>query len=109
MAYTALEPGATIGVIAPAGPAQPEEVAAVEPPLARFGLRTRLYPSCHARHPTLDFLAGDDALRLADLHAAFIDPTVAAIICLRGGYGSARLLDRIDAALIARNPIVPAA
>ena len=102
--YRHLRPGDLVGVIAPAGPSAPERVALVEPLFARFGLRARLYPSCHARHPRHDFLAGDDATRLADVHAAFAAPDVAAVFCLRGGWGSARLLDRIDTALLRANP-----
>ncbi len=97
--YRALPPGSLIGVVAPAGPAEPEALAQVEPLLARHGYRTRLYPGCHARR---GYLAGDDDVRLADLHAAFADAEVAAVFCLRGGYGSARLLDRLDRDLVAR-------
>jgi muramoyltetrapeptide carboxypeptidase len=95
-----LREGDLVGVIAPAGPAPAERVALVEPLFARFGLRVRLYPSCHARHPQHDFLAGDDALRLADLHAAFADAGVCAVFCLRGGWGSPRLLEHIDVTLL---------
>jgi muramoyltetrapeptide carboxypeptidase len=102
--YRHLRPGDRVGVIAPAGPAPPERVARVAPLFEHYGLRARLYPSCHARHPQHDFLAGDDATRLADLHAAFADPDIAAVLCLRGGWGSARLLDRIDSALLRANP-----
>ena len=98
-----LRPGDLVGVIAPAGPATPERVKRVEPLFARFGLRARLYPSCHARHPQHDFLAGDDALRLADLHAAFADADVHAVFCLRGGWGSPRLLAHLDTALLRRH------
>ena len=95
-----LRAGDLVGVIAPAGPATAERVALVEPLFARFGLRTRLYPSCHARHSQHDFLAGDDALRLADLHAAFADADVRAVFCLRGGWGSPRLLAGVDTTLL---------
>ena len=95
-----LRAGDLVGVIAPAGPATAERVALVEPLFARFGLRTRLYPSCHARHPHHDFLAGADALRLADLHAAFADADVRAVFCLRGGWGSPRLLAGVDTTLL---------
>lgn len=95
-----LRAGDLIGVIAPAGPATAERVALVAPLFARFGLRTRLYPSCHARHAQHDFLAGDDTLRAADMHAAFADDDVHAVFCLRGGWGSPRLLEHIDAALL---------
>jgi muramoyltetrapeptide carboxypeptidase len=98
-----LREGDLVGVIAPAGPATPERVALVEPLFARFGLRTRLYPSCHARHPQHDFLAGDDTLRLADLHAAFADDSVRAVFCLRGGWGSPRLLEHVNAALLRKH------
>jgi muramoyltetrapeptide carboxypeptidase len=97
MSWRTLREGDLVGVIAPAGPSVAEPLMQVEPLLARHGLRTRLYPSCHACE---GFLAGPDALRLADLHSAFADPEVAAVLCLRGGYGSGRLLDRIDPALL---------
>lgn len=107
MSWRRLREGDCVGVVAPAGPATPEAVAAVEPLFARFGLRARLYPSCHAHHPRHDFLAGDDALRTADLQAAFADPEVQAVCCLRGGHGSLRLLDRIDAASMRANAHKP--
>jgi len=102
--YRHLRRGDRIGVIAPAGPCTPERVVLVEPLFERHGLHARLYPGCHARHPEHDFLAGDDATRLADLHAAFADSDIAAVFCLRGGWGSARLLDRVDSALLRANP-----
>ena len=102
--YRHLRHGDTVAVIAPAGPSSPDRVALVPPLFERFGLHARLYPSCHARHPQHDFLAGDDATRLADVHAAFADTDIAAIFALRGGWGSARLLDRIDTALLRANP-----
>jgi muramoyltetrapeptide carboxypeptidase len=104
MSYPFLKPGDEVAVIAPAGPSAPERVVLVEPLFARFGLRARLFPSCFARHPVHDFLAGDDALRLADLHAAFADPSARAVFCLRGGYGCTRLLDCIDTALLRAHP-----
>lgn len=85
--------GATIAVIAPAGPAAGERVEAITPWLAARGFRAKIFPGCHEND---GYLAGSDARRAADLHAAFADAEVAAIICMRGGYGSARLLDLID-------------
>ena len=99
--YAALPPGSLIGIVAPAGPAEPERVARVAPLFAAAGYRVRLYPGCALR---TGYLAGDDSARLADLHAAFADEEVAAIHCLRGGYGALRLLDRIDLALLRARP-----
>jgi muramoyltetrapeptide carboxypeptidase len=98
--FPALLPGQTIGVIAPAGPATAEALACAPAVLEVMGYRVKMFPGCQARS---GFLAGDDNCRLNDLHAAFIDPQVSAILCLRGGYGSGRLLDRIDWALIEAN------
>ena len=99
-----LRAGDLVGVIAPAGPTPPGIVSQVGPLLARFGLRARLYPCCHTSHPQHGFLAGDDVARLANLHAAYADDDVAAVLALRGGWGSARLLDGIDAALLRAHP-----
>ncbi len=99
--------GSLVAVVAPAGPVV-DSVAtlpAVEALYARHGHRVRLYPGCHAR---TGYLAGDDTRRLADLHAALAEPDVAAIHCLRGGYGAMRLLDGIDTRLVrqARPPLI---
>lgn len=50
------------------------------------------------------YLAGSDEQRLEDLHYMFKNKNVKAIFTLRGGYGSARLLDKIDYTLIKNNP-----
>ena len=74
--------------------------------LAQRGFVPRLYPSAYAGtgDPQQDdYLAASDAQRLDELHSAFADPSVDAIICLRGGYGSARLLAGIDFALLRRH------
>ena len=101
MSFKTLREGALIAVIAPAGPVAADKLPAVLALYARRGYRVRLYPSCEA---ATGYLAGSDALRLADLHAALADDEVAAIHCLRGGYGAMRLLDGIDAALLRAKP-----
>lgn len=50
------------------------------------------------------YLAGTDEERLDDLHSMFANKEVKAIICLRGGYGTPRITDKIDFNLIAKNP-----
>jgi muramoyltetrapeptide carboxypeptidase len=42
--------------------------------------------------------------RLVDLHSAFSDKNIKAVFCIRGGYGSPELLDKIDYKLIRNNP-----
>jgi muramoyltetrapeptide carboxypeptidase len=43
-------------------------------------------------------------VRAAALHDAIRDPAIDAIVCVRGGYGCLRLLDRLDWALARRHP-----
>jgi muramoyltetrapeptide carboxypeptidase len=50
------------------------------------------------------YLAGTDQERVDDIHNMFNNKDVKAIICVRGGYGSPRLLDKIDFGLIKKNP-----
>ena len=101
MSFATLAPGALIGVIAPAGPVPAQHLPAVQALYAQWGYRVRLFPGCHA---DIGYLAGPDALRLADLHVALADHEVAALHCLRGGYGAMRLLDGIDGELLRRHP-----
>jgi muramoyltetrapeptide carboxypeptidase len=101
VSFRNLQPGDLIGVIAPAGPAKPDALAQVEPLYARHGLRVRLYPGCYL---STGYLAGSDAARLADLHQALADDDVAALHCLRGGYGAMRLLDGVDTTLLHAKP-----
>ncbi|MCH7342616.1 LD-carboxypeptidase [Pelomonas sp. CA6] len=90
-----------LGLIAPAGPPAPERLARLPAVLDTLGLDARLLPGCQGP-AHLDHLAADDARRLADLHEAFADPTLDAVLALRGGYGCARLLPGVDRGLMAR-------
>jgi muramoyltetrapeptide carboxypeptidase len=88
-----------IGVIAPAGPAPLDTDKAVQWMRAR-GYSLKVFPGVYEKD---GYLAGSDEVRLTDLHAAFADSEVDAIICLRGGYGTPRLLDRLDFQLLRDN------
>ena len=50
------------------------------------------------------YLAGLDSDRVADLHTMFKNKNIDGILCIRGGYGSNRLLDLIDFDIIKQNP-----
>lgn len=99
-----LMPGQLIGIAAPASPPN-------EPEFIRFGIETvelmgfRVKPAAHLFDRS-GYLAGDDATRAADLNALFADESVDAIFCVRGGYGSSRLLPLLDYDAIRSNPKV---
>jgi muramoyltetrapeptide carboxypeptidase len=99
-AVPALRSEGTIALIAPAGPAALDVEKAQQWARAR-GYELRIYPGVYERE---GYLAGSDDTRLRDLHAAFADPEIDAIFCLRGGYGTPRLLDRLDFDLLRANP-----
>lgn len=99
-----LQPGDTIGLITPATfVADPDALATAERTVKYFGLTPKLARNVGKRD---GYLAGTIEHRLEDLHSMFSDPEVKGIFTIRGGYGSAHLLDRIDYDLIRRNPKV---
>ncbi|NYF54421.1 S66 peptidase family protein [Micromonospora purpureochromogenes] len=100
-----LRPGDTVMLVSPSGPTRPERVARGVELLTGWGLRPVLAPNAYARR---GYLAGDDALRAADLNTAFADPEVRGVICTRGGYGAQRVVDLIDMVAVRRDPKVVA-
>ncbi|MBW4702494.1 LD-carboxypeptidase [Micromonospora sp. NPDC048894] len=100
-----LREGDTVMLVSPSGPTRPERVARGVELLTGWGLRPVVAPNAYARR---GYLAGDDALRAADLNAAFADPQVRGVICTRGGYGAQRVVDLIDMAAVRRDPKVVA-
>ncbi|SEK81351.1 muramoyltetrapeptide carboxypeptidase [Roseateles sp. YR242] len=94
-----LPTGACLGVVAPAGPPREGTLPLVVPMIERLGFRAKIFPGCQGP-AALGHLAAGDAQRLQDLHAAFADPAVDAVIGVRGGYGCMRLLDQLDMTLL---------
>jgi muramoyltetrapeptide carboxypeptidase len=96
-----LRAGDSVAVIAPAGPCRDAEKLARLPALfEQHGLRAVLMPGCTAPNGPHEFLAASDEQRLNDVHAAWADDSIQALFALRGGYGCARFVDRIDTTLL---------
>jgi muramoyltetrapeptide carboxypeptidase len=94
--------GDTIGVIAPASaPPDPKSIDRSVAALEQLGFKARLAPNVRK---CWGFLAGSDRDRASDLMRMFADRKVKAIICVRGGYGTARLLPLLDYQTIRANP-----
>ncbi|PKL83853.1 MAG: LD-carboxypeptidase [Ignavibacteriae bacterium HGW-Ignavibacteriae-3] len=97
-----LKPGETIGIISPAS--SPEDLTKINSGvtyLEKLGYRVEVGKNVGLQE---GYLAGSDEMRLNDLHEMFKNKNIRAIFSIRGGYGSGRLLDKIDYKLIRNNP-----
>ena len=98
----ALALGDTIALVAPSGRvSDPERVERSAAALDELGFAVRVYPSCRSGY---GYLSGTDEERASDINAAFGDDAIDGIVCLKGGYGGPRILDRLDYGLIAAHP-----
>lgn len=97
----ALPEGAPIAVVAPASP--PRDLNRYQVGLAHLDAT---YEVRFAWAPGTErgYLSAPDAKRAAALHRAIRSPEIRGIVCVRGGYGCLRLLDRLDWGLARRNP-----
>jgi muramoyltetrapeptide carboxypeptidase len=97
-----LSKGDLIGVISPAS--NPDDLSKIDKGvqyLEKLGYNVEVGKNVGQKR---GYLAGDDKQRLDDLHSMFKNKHVKAIINVRGGYGSGRLLDKINFNLIRKNP-----
>ena len=99
-----LKPGDTIGLIAPSSNTwENEEIDFAMDVLRSFGFKVKPGEHLYKRH---GYLAGEDKQRASDVNKMFADKSVDAVYCLRGGYGSPRILPHLDYDLIKKNPKV---
>lgn len=101
--YTAgpVGPGDTIGVCAPAGSFDSRKFQAGVSVLRKMGFEVYLPDSIYGRKR---YLAGEDAARAETINRLYKTPSVDAIICARGGYGSMRMMAYLDWEAIRSNP-----
>lgn len=97
----ALKKGGTIGLVAPAGPWDEEEFARGVQILAQYGFKVKIARDLGARQ---NYLAGPDRHRTTLFHEIWGDPEVQAVLSVRGGFGSLRILAAIDYELIREQP-----
>jgi muramoyltetrapeptide carboxypeptidase len=97
----ALRPGDRLGIVAPASPFGRDSFDAGVAELTRLGYEPVFDQSVFAR---ARYTAGDGATRAAAFRRAWQDPSIAALIAVRGGYGSVHLLPLLDSDEIRRTP-----
>ncbi len=96
-----LQPGDQIAVISTARKISPQETEPAIRLLQEWGLKPvpgeHLFASAHQ-------FAGTDEQRAADLQNAIDNPEIKAILCARGGYGTVRLLEKVDFSSLQKQP-----
>ena len=89
----ALAQGDRLAIVAPASPFTREEFDSGVQEIRRLGFVPVYDDSVFARQR---YVAGSAEIRAAAIHAAWRDPSVAGLIGVRGGYGSAQVLPLLD-------------
>ncbi len=90
-----------MGVAAPAGPFDETRFKNGLKRLQSLNLATRYSPHIFKRN---GFLAGSDQSRAETMNNLLADEEIRAVFCARGGYGSMRIMDRVDLNLIESRP-----
>lgn len=97
----ALRPGDEIHIIATARFVEKDFIKTAEKVISDWGFTPILGENLFAKS---DQFAGTDEERLADLNTAVRNPNCRAILCARGGYGTARIIDNMDLAALKKDP-----
>jgi muramoyltetrapeptide carboxypeptidase len=99
---TVLKTGDKVALTAPSGPLlHPGRLGFAIRYLQKLGLVPVISESCNAKY---GYLAGEDYMRAKDINRAFGDADIKGIFCIRGGYGSTRILEAVDFEAVGRNP-----
>lgn len=96
-----LQQGDTVAIAAPARKISQEELAPAITLLEKAGFNVFYDDRLFAQHHQF---AGDETVRAAYIQDLLDNPEVKAIWCARGGYGSARIIDRLDFSFFCQHP-----
>ncbi len=99
----ALKFGDTLGIVAPASFTTEEKIEKSINTIIQMGFKVKTGSSLYKRY---GYLSGTDEIRAQDINEMFEDEEVDGIICIRGGYGTPRILDLLDYTNIKNNPKV---
>ena len=93
----------TVGIVSLAGAINDDrdKIESAKKYFESKGLNVKLSKNIY---DTNRYLAGDDEVKISELEHFFADPEIDIIINTRGGYGSIRLINRIDYEIIKNNP-----
>jgi muramoyltetrapeptide carboxypeptidase len=96
-----LKPGSTIGIVATARKLTWEELESTVGVLADAGFKIRTGQRMFGAE---NQFAGSDDDRASDMQRMLDDPDINAILCARGGYGTVRIIDKLDFTEFQKHP-----
>ena len=96
-----IKQGDTIGIIALGGKCEDHLVKQAVQNIESLGFKVKLSKNIYDENR---YLAGSDEGKLEELYNFFQDPEIKLILNARGGYGSIRLINKIDYEIIKNNP-----
>jgi muramoyltetrapeptide carboxypeptidase len=99
-----LVPGDRVCLVSPASPVSKDWVESGAKVLRELGLQVEYGAHVYDVDKTLDYLAGKDVDRLADVNSALRDPGIKAIIATKGGKGAYRIADGLDFVAARKHP-----
>ncbi|MDP3558032.1 MAG: LD-carboxypeptidase [Bacteroidota bacterium] len=100
----ALKSGDTVAITSPAGAVwDTKQIEIFATILKSFGFNVVYGKTLNEK---FGYFAGSDELRANELNDFFADKNIKGIFCMKGGWGCARILDKLDYKLIKENPKV---
>jgi muramoyltetrapeptide carboxypeptidase len=97
-----LKKGDTIGLVAPAGFMPFEKMQACVETLDAWGYNVELGSTTHSQSE--NYFSGSDEERLQDLQQMLDNKRIKAILCVRGGYGTSRIIDQLNFKKFKKSP-----
>jgi len=94
-----MQRGQQIGIVSIAGKVPPQRVELAMRTFEEWGLQVVTGPNLFTEHHAF---AGTDEQRISDLQSMIDNPDVRAIVSSRGGYGTSRIIDRLDFSALMR-------
>ncbi|NDB34977.1 MAG: LD-carboxypeptidase [Flavobacteriia bacterium] len=101
IAPPALRKGSLVYITAPAKAVETEEILSAQKVLEGWGFKVLIAPHCVQR---FHYFSGTDAERQADFQEGLDNPEIEAILCARGGYGCARIVEKLNWDRFVRQP-----
>ncbi len=96
-----LKPGDKIAIVAPARKVSPAEIDPAIKIFREWGLKVVTGPNLFGEHHQY---SGTDEERTADLQMMLDDPEIKAVFSARGGYGTIRIIDKLDFSKFTKHP-----